>query len=242
MTLTARDEANNEGTSEPHDFRLPERPFAQPLARAIIEQRRDLALDAETRDRVLIAVDALAIAPEKFTPEIGHYLGLRSLYWQLSQAKSDDDLREVVKQMWAFASMLEDGNMADASARLRNAEEALRQALDRGASDEEIKRLTDELRAALNQFMQALAEEMRKNPQMARPLDPNTQRQMRIAGSAKHDRPHGTARQERRPRRRQAVARPAVPDDAEPADGAAGPAGPGRRRRNVSRCSTNSAR
>ena len=81
--------------------------------------------------------------------------------------------------MWAFASMLEEGNMADASARLRNAEEALRQALDRGASDEEIKRLTDELRAALNQFMQALAEEMRKNPQMARPLDPNTQRQMR---------------------------------------------------------------
>jgi uncharacterized protein (TIGR02302 family) len=68
MTLTARDEANNEGTSAPHELRLPERPFAKPLARAIIEQRRDLALDAETRDRVLIAIDALAIAPEKFTP------------------------------------------------------------------------------------------------------------------------------------------------------------------------------
>ena len=178
MTLTARDEANNEGRSAPHEFRLPERPFAKQLARAIIEQRRDLALDADNRDRVLIALDALGMAPEKFMPEMGQYLGLRALYWQLSQAKSDDDLREVVKQMWAYATMLEDGNMADATARLKNAEEALRNALERGASDEELKRLMDELRAAMNQFLQALAEELRKNPQMARPLDPNT-RQLR---------------------------------------------------------------
>ncbi len=178
MTLVARDEANNEGTSAPVELRLPQRPFVKPLARAVIEQRRELALDADARDRVLIALDALAIAPEKFTPEIGTYLGLRSLYWALAQAKNDDGLRNVVQQMWSFAIMLEDGNVSDAEARLRNAEEALRQALERGASDEEIKRLTDELRAALNQFMQALAEEMRKNPQMARPLDPNT-RQLR---------------------------------------------------------------
>ncbi len=123
---------------------------------------------------MLIALDALAMAPEKFMPELGQYLGLRALYWQLAQAKSDDDLREVVKEMWAYATMLEDGNMSDAAARLRNAEEALRNALERGASDEELKRLMDELRAAMNQFLQALAEEMRKNPQMARPLDPNT--------------------------------------------------------------------
>ena len=37
----------------------------------------------------------------------------------------------------------------------------------------------DELRAALDKFMQALAEELRKNPQMARPFDPNSMRQLR---------------------------------------------------------------
>src|SRR5258707_4013822 len=174
ITLTARDDANNQGSSAPQALRLPERLFVKQLARAIIEQRRDLALDAENHDRVLIALDALAMAPDKFMPELGHYLGLRSLYWQLSQAKSDDDLREVVKQMWAYATMLEDGNMSDAAARLRNAEEALRNALERGASDEELKRLMDELRAAMDQFLQALAEEMRKTPKMARPLDPNS--------------------------------------------------------------------
>ncbi|MFL6837402.1 MAG: TIGR02302 family protein, partial [Bradyrhizobium sp.] len=46
LTLTAKDEAGNEGRSEPFNMRLPERLFTKPLARALIEQRRILALDA----------------------------------------------------------------------------------------------------------------------------------------------------------------------------------------------------
>ena len=44
LTLTAKDEAGNEGKSEPFNMRLPERLFTKPLARALIEQRRSLAL------------------------------------------------------------------------------------------------------------------------------------------------------------------------------------------------------
>jgi uncharacterized protein (TIGR02302 family) len=179
MTLIARDEAGNEGRSSPHEMRLPERPFAKPLARALIEQRRILALDAENKELVASALDALAIAPEKFTPETNIYLGLRSIYWQLTRAKDDDGLRDVVARLWSMAVTIEDGNVSDAERNLRNAQEELRQALERGASDEEIKRLMDQLRAALDKFMQALAEEMRKNPQMARPLDPNSMRNLR---------------------------------------------------------------
>lgn len=176
MTLVARDEAKNEGRSEAHAFRLPQRPFHKPLARALIEQRRTLALDAERRGTVARALDALAIAPEKFTPEVGVYLGLRSVYWQLVQADNDEDLRGVVDRLWQMATMIEDGNVSDAEQQLRAAQEALREALERGASDEELKKLMDDLRAALDKFMQALAEEMRKNPQqLARPLDPNAQ-------------------------------------------------------------------
>ncbi|MGZ8321990.1 MAG: TIGR02302 family protein [Rhodoplanes sp.] len=178
MTLVARDEAKNEGRSVPFELRLPERIFVKPLARALIEQRRELALDADARDRVTIALDALAMAPEQYTPETGVYVGLRSIYWQLARAKSDDDLRAVVKELWALATQLEDGNVSDAEAQLRAAQERLRQALERGASEEEIKQLMNELRAALDKFLQALAEEMRKYPQLARPLDP-TARQLR---------------------------------------------------------------
>src|SRR5579871_897686 len=47
MTLIARDEAGLEGKSEPFELRLPERTFSKPMARALIEQRRILALDAD---------------------------------------------------------------------------------------------------------------------------------------------------------------------------------------------------
>ena len=174
MTLIARDEGGNQGRSEPVSFRLPERVFAKPLARALVEQRRNLALDANAQPRVLDALDALALAPEKFTPNAGIYLGLRSIYWRLVRATSDDDLRDVVTRLWSMATQIEDGEIADAQANLRNAEEALRQALERGASDEEIKALMEQLRAAMDRFMQALAQQLKNNPQAARPLGPNS--------------------------------------------------------------------
>ena len=71
LTLTAKDEAGNEGKSEPFNMRLPERLFTKPLARALIEQRRILALDANQNGQVYAALDALMIAPEMFMPEIG---------------------------------------------------------------------------------------------------------------------------------------------------------------------------
>jgi uncharacterized protein (TIGR02302 family) len=173
MTLIARDEGGNEGRSEPFAFRLPERIFTKPLARALIEQRRNLALDAGARPLVITALDALAIAPEKFTPEAGTYLGLRSIFWSLVRAKSDDDMRDVAARLWSMAVGLEDGDISDAQDALRNAENALQQALERGAGDDEIKKLMDQLRAAMDRFMQAMAEQLKNRQQLARPLSPD---------------------------------------------------------------------
>ncbi|QQN63851.1 TIGR02302 family protein [Bradyrhizobium diazoefficiens] len=177
LTLTAKDEAGNEARSEPFNMRLPERLFTKPLARALIEQRRILALDANRNSDVYTALDALMIAPELFTQEIGQYLGLYSVAHQLEAARSDDALREVVASLWALAVTIEDGNISDVEKALRAAQDALKQALERGASDEEIKKLTQDLRAALDNFMRQLAEQFRNNKdaqQLARPLDPNT--------------------------------------------------------------------
>ncbi len=175
LTLTAKDEAGNEAKSEPFNMRLPERLFTKPLARALIEQRRILALDANQNGQVFAALDALMIAPELFTPEAGQYLGLYSVARQLEATHTDDSLREVVASLWALAVTIEDGDITDVDKALRAAQDALKQALERGASDEEIKKLTENLRAALDNFMRQLAEQLRNNPQaLARPLDPNT--------------------------------------------------------------------
>ncbi|MGB3273483.1 MAG: TIGR02302 family protein, partial [Xanthobacteraceae bacterium] len=175
LTLAARDEAGNEGVSEPLTLRLPQRVFTKPLARALVEQRRLLALDARQSETVATALDALLIAPEIFAPEAGQYLGLRSIAAELSRADSDDALRGVVGSLWALALAIEDANITDVEKELRAAQDALREALERGASDEEIKKLTDRLRAALDNYMRQLAEQLRDNPQqLARPLDSNT--------------------------------------------------------------------
>ena len=175
MTLIAHDDGGNVGNSDPATFRLPQRVFIKPLARALIEQRRDLAMDANARPQVITALDALAIAPEKFTADAGVYLGLRSVFWSLVRAKTDDDLRGVVTRLWQMAVDIEDGNISDAQDALRNAENALQQALARGAGDDEIKQLMDRLRAAMQRYMQALAQQLKNHQQLARPLDPNAQ-------------------------------------------------------------------
>ncbi len=177
LTLTAKDEAGNEAKSDPFNMRLPERLFTKPLARALIEQRRILALDANKNSDVYTALDALMIAPELFTQETGQYLGLYNVTRQLEAARTDESLREVVASLWALAVTIEDGNISDVEKALRAAQDALKQALERGASDEEIKKLTQDLRAALDNFMRQLAEQFRNNKDaqnLARPLDPNT--------------------------------------------------------------------
>ena len=175
LTLTAKDQAGNEGRSEPFDMRLPERLFTKPLARALIEQRRALALDANQRPQVSEALEALMIAPELFMAEqTGHYLGLRSVAREIELARTDDTMREAVASLWALAVTIEDGNITDVDKALRAAQDALKEALERGASDEEIRKLTQDLRAALDNFMRQLVEQFRNNPQaLARPLDPN---------------------------------------------------------------------
>src|SRR5258705_7340964 len=74
LTLTAKDEAGNTGNSEPFNMRLPERLFTKPLARALIEQRRILALDANQNSQVYAPLEAPMTAPELFTPEPAHCL------------------------------------------------------------------------------------------------------------------------------------------------------------------------
>ena len=174
MTLVAHDDGGNVGKSDPFTLKLPERIFTKPLARALVEQRRVLAMDANARPRVLTALEALTLAPEKFSPDVGVYLGLTSISALLVHAKTDDDLRNVVTRLWSMAVDLEEGEVADAQTALRNAEEALRQALQRGASDREIKELMDRLRQAMNRYMQALAQQLRNNGQNPRQLDRNS--------------------------------------------------------------------
>ncbi|WP_299477762.1 TIGR02302 family protein [uncultured Roseibium sp.] len=175
LTLLARDQASQEGLSPAYRITLPQRRFSKPLARAVVEQRRNLALDAQNHAQVITAMDALMLAPDLFDIRARNYLGMRFAYGELVQAQSDEDLKAMLPLLWDLALSIEDGDLSAAERKLRDAQEALRKALEEGASDEEIAKLTQELREALNEYMQALAEQMRQNPQAMQPFDGNQQ-------------------------------------------------------------------
>ncbi len=175
LILSARDEAGQEGVSAPHRFTLPQRLFRNPLARSVVEQRRDLAVDANNHTRVLISFDALMLAPEAFEVKVRDYMGLDFAYRQLVAAHSDDELKTLLPLLWDLALTIEDGDLSLAERKLRDAQEALRRALEEGASEEEIAKLTQQLREALSEYMQALAEQMQRNPQVMQPFNSNQQ-------------------------------------------------------------------
>ncbi len=171
LTLVATDDAKQEGKSAPVEFTLPARQFSNPLARAVVEQRATLALDANAAPNVADALDALTVAPDKID-RVSTYLALRSAYFRLVHARGDDELRGVVDYLWQIALGIEDGDLSLAAQSLRDAQDALQKALENNASDAQIQKLTENLRQAMNQFLQQLAEQARKNPQ-ANTLPPN---------------------------------------------------------------------
>ncbi len=170
IVLVARDEAGQEGRSEVREIVLPERAFRSPLARAVVEQRRNLALDAGNQVAVIEALDALMIAPDGIFDRPADYLGMRMAYHHLVAAQNDDALRPLLDEFWQLALAIDEGSAGDAAAALRAAQERLREAIRNGAPPDEIARLSDELRKAMQNYLSALAEQARRRgPTQASP-------------------------------------------------------------------------
>ena len=157
MVLSARDEGGNTGRSVPETVVLPQRSFTDPLARAIVEQRRDLLLDPDHRDRIGTALDALTIAPDVFDMQPPIYLGLRVAKSRLDAASTDPELVAVADLLWAMALKIEDGDLGDTERDLKALQRELKDALANHAPPEEIKRLTDALRQQLSKMLAEMA-------------------------------------------------------------------------------------
>ena len=177
LQLKARDEGGNEGVSETKEITLPQRTFVKPLARALVEQRRNLVLAPDDKARVGKAIKALMLAPDQFgtTPSI--YLGLKSIDYRLTRARNDAQLLDVADLIWEMALRIEDGGLSDAERDLRAAQQELRDAMNRGAPEDEIKRLMDQMRAALDKFLNEMMRQAERDQQQndMQPMDRNAQ-------------------------------------------------------------------
>ncbi len=163
LTLEATDDAGQTARSETKTLVMPERPFTNPLARAVIEQRRLLALNANAKPHVLDLMDAITLRPEDTFGNMTQYLVLMSARSRLKMARSDDQLRDVVSYMWDIALGIEEGDLSAAEKRLRQAQQNLQDLLKNGASDEEIDKAMKELRQAMQDFLREFAERNQQN-------------------------------------------------------------------------------
>ena len=172
LRLQVADAAGQEGQSEPFQMALPARRFFDPMAAAVIEQRRDLLWSRQNAPRVAQVLRAVSYKPEGrlFRSEKA-YLRLRVIIRQLEAMTQSDGLDaaerdEIAQALWDLGVLLEDGDLGDALERMRAAQERLSEAMKNGASEEEIARLMQDLRDATQDYLrQKMQQAERENPE-----------------------------------------------------------------------------
>ncbi len=166
IVLVATDGAGQEGHSPSFEIVLPTRPFSEPLAAAVAEQRQVFSLDTRQIPYAIELNEALAVRPDETIANLSHFLLIRSALGRMKLARGEEQLKETADYLWEIALGMDDGDLSAAERRLRDAQNALKDALENDADDEEIARLMDELRQAMQEFMSELAERMQNSPRM----------------------------------------------------------------------------
>jgi len=176
MRLQAADALGQTGESETIRTTLPERVFHHPVARAIIDQRKQLTLDPSQREVVAETLSDLSLRPRLFDDDTVVFLALRTAQARLVLDKDAAAIPAVQQLLWETALRIEDGRSSLAQRDVRDAMKALQDALARNAPDSEIDRLTRELREAMDRYLQELAQNMQRQgdqDQNLPPLDPS---------------------------------------------------------------------
>ncbi|HEX6958403.1 MAG TPA: TIGR02302 family protein [Ferrovibrio sp.] len=178
MTLSATDAIGQTGRSEAVTVTLPARRFTNPAAKAIVEQRRELALRPSQWQRVSQALKALTLAPELYHEDFTAHLGIRMAAVRLALDRRPDSIASVQQLLWETALRIEDGKRSQAEKNFQSAMDRLQDAIDRNADDEEIQKLMNDLRQAMNDLLdQRMREALERLAQGEQPeeLDDNEQ-------------------------------------------------------------------
>lgn len=174
--LEARDGAGQKGVSKTITFRLPERVFTDPLARALIEQRQALAIseNREARRTVADMLNALTIAPDKFyADQRGVYTAIRAAYWGIRAAHTPQDITHVEDLLWQTAMAIEQKGILEAANNLRQLQALITAAMAAHAPQEVIDQLLQRYNQAMQRYLQAMQENAGKTAQKPPPDDPN---------------------------------------------------------------------
>ncbi len=170
MTYEVADETGQTGSTGPIEADLAGQRFFDPLAQAIVEQRRDLLWSRTNAARVAQMLRAISWRPEELFASETLYLRLRVAIRRLEAGLGIADLSverqdEIAAELWAIATEIEFGDLDDARERLKRAQERLSEAMENGADPSEVAELMQELREAMNDYIRQLAEQSQQDGQ-----------------------------------------------------------------------------
>ncbi|WP_051431726.1 TIGR02302 family protein [Rhodovibrio salinarum] len=162
-TLLAEDARGQQASSEAVQVTLPQRTFTHPVARRLVELRRQLTLNPDKRYPVIRELNGIGQRPRLFNGDVVVSLAIRTAERRLIYDDTDRAVAEVQEVLWETALRLEEGDLSIAERDLRRAQQALEEALnDPEATQEELNRLMDELQQAMDRFLQAMTEKMQR--------------------------------------------------------------------------------
>jgi uncharacterized protein (TIGR02302 family) len=169
ITLEVEDGFGQSAESLPERGVLPERLFSHPVAQALIELRRSLLHETGVENEVRRGLAGILSFPQAYFNDSTVTLALSFALRRLGRPLDDAGLDEIQRLLWDTALHLEDGEVALAERDLRAAQQALMEALARDAENAEIQSLIDALQEAMDNFLEALAQQMME--EMARGED-----------------------------------------------------------------------
>ena len=175
--LIAHDAPGQAGESADATFEIAERPFHNPVARLLIAARKSLSVHPDDRGDALEALDGLMQRPELFAGDIGAFLILSNIYYDLVRNPADIAVPETQDMMWQLALHMEEGQTEQSARSLEEARQAARDAMDKAQQQpneqtrKELAKKLEELRQAIDRHMKALMEEAQRNNNVM-PFDP----------------------------------------------------------------------
>ena len=162
MRLIARDQTGKTAESEVKTFKLPEREFQAPLAKALIEQRKALVMNPDERKPVTDMLEALLVWPDGLVQKSGPLLAIGTVTSRIRNARNEDDVRAAIDFLWQIAVSIEDGDVTNLRAELERIKRELEKALADGAPPEKVAELMQKLREAMNQYLKSMAQEAQR--------------------------------------------------------------------------------
>lgn len=161
ITLRAHDGKNQVAETTPIAFTLPERRFTNPIAKSLIRLRKEVLVRglAARHPGAELASGLAEEAEESERADLTGALALRVIAARLRLTTDTAEIPGLERLIWDTALHFEDGGAGQALNQLRQAQQALEDALSNGASDAELAQLMQQLEQAMNDYLDQLQQQ-----------------------------------------------------------------------------------